>query len=364
MSEYIAEIAKRLAERVEAVCRHYLPAGRRERHQWRVGDVNNQPGRSLFVRLVGPTSGRAAAGRWRDAATGEHGDLIDLIRQACLLSTTAEALTEARRFLSLPTKMRRRRSSCGTDPFNRYDPMTSVKRLIAESRPIDGTLAQAYLRHRGINPCADLKALRFHPRCPYRNPDTGRFSCWPALLALVTDLNGNLTGLQRTYLSPKGDGKANLPTPRRSLGATRGHGVRFGVIDDVALIGEGVETVLSLKCVFPTMPMVAALSADNLGASAMPPTLRRLYVAIDRDPAGFAGTDSLHDRLRHAGVDVVRLLPAGEDFNADLVTMDQHAVRRRVTEQLLAADLERLQAGDGEFAIGARSQATFDECAR
>jgi len=43
------------------VCRAYLPAGRREGSYWIVGDLQNNPGRSLFVRLTGPTirTGRA-----------------------------------------------------------------------------------------------------------------------------------------------------------------------------------------------------------------------------------------------------------------------------------------------------------------
>jgi len=46
----------------EAVCRHYLSNGRREGRYWLVGDVRNTPGRSLFVRLKGPESGKGAAG--------------------------------------------------------------------------------------------------------------------------------------------------------------------------------------------------------------------------------------------------------------------------------------------------------------
>ena len=61
------------------MCRHYLPNGRREGRHWLVGDVENAPGRSLFVRLAGPEFGKGAAGKWTDAATGEHGDLLDLI---------------------------------------------------------------------------------------------------------------------------------------------------------------------------------------------------------------------------------------------------------------------------------------------
>ena len=66
MSSQAAELAQRLARDAEAVCRHYLSNGRREGRYWLVGDVNNTPGRSLFVRLKGPDSGKGAAGKWTE----------------------------------------------------------------------------------------------------------------------------------------------------------------------------------------------------------------------------------------------------------------------------------------------------------
>jgi hypothetical protein len=74
-----SNLARRLARDAEAVCRHYLSRGCRHGRYWVVGDVFNTPGRSLYVRLQGPDCGRGAAGKWSDAATGEHGDLLDLI---------------------------------------------------------------------------------------------------------------------------------------------------------------------------------------------------------------------------------------------------------------------------------------------
>lgn len=96
-----SDLARRLADNAEAVCRYYLSNGRREGRYWLVGDVHNTPGRSLYVRLHGPSAGKGAAERWVDAATGEHGDLLDLIRSACNLDGTGTALDEARRFLGL-----------------------------------------------------------------------------------------------------------------------------------------------------------------------------------------------------------------------------------------------------------------------
>ena len=80
MSQSIADLTEALACNAEAVCRQYLSNGIREGHYWMVGDVRNTPGRSLFVRLKGPISGKGAIGKWTDAATGEHGDLLDIIR--------------------------------------------------------------------------------------------------------------------------------------------------------------------------------------------------------------------------------------------------------------------------------------------
>src|SRR3546814_1970188 len=75
-----SELAVRLGRQAEAVCRHYLTSGHREGRYWLVGDVRNSPGRSMFVRLKGGETGKGAAGKWTDAATGEHGDLLDVIR--------------------------------------------------------------------------------------------------------------------------------------------------------------------------------------------------------------------------------------------------------------------------------------------
>ena len=102
MSSQAADLARCLARDAEAVCRHYLPNGRRRGRYWVVGDVANTAGRSLFVRLTGPDSGKGAAGKWTDAATGEHGDLLDLIALNRGLDRLRDALDEARAFLSLP----------------------------------------------------------------------------------------------------------------------------------------------------------------------------------------------------------------------------------------------------------------------
>ena len=72
MASQAADLARCLARDAEAVCHHYLSNGRRRGRYWVVCDVANTPGRSLFVRLTGPDSGKGAAGKWTDAATGQR----------------------------------------------------------------------------------------------------------------------------------------------------------------------------------------------------------------------------------------------------------------------------------------------------
>jgi hypothetical protein len=61
-----ADLARRLARDAEAVCRHYLSKGRRSGRYWLAGDVQNTPGRSLYVRLAGSDYGPGAAGKWTE----------------------------------------------------------------------------------------------------------------------------------------------------------------------------------------------------------------------------------------------------------------------------------------------------------
>jgi len=280
-----SELARRLARDAEAVCRHYLSKGRRQGRYWTVGDVRNTPGRSMFVRLSGPDSGPGAAGRWTDAASAEHGDLLDVIRESCGLGEFRQVAEEARRFLSLP----RAEPTAAPRPPAPQGSSEAARRLWAMAKPLAGTLAEAYLHARGITTVHHAGALRFHPRCYYRPHEHAPTETWPAMIAAVTDLSGAITGAHRTWLAPDGLGKAPIDTPRRAMGGLLGHAVRLGAGGDVFAAGEGIETMLSLRCALPAMPMAAALSASHLAALRFPPALRRLYIARDGRRGGRHG---------------------------------------------------------------------------
>ena len=109
--------------------------------------------------------------------------------------------------------------------------------------------------------------------------------------------------------------------------------------------GEGIETMLSLRSVLPSLPMVAALSADHLAALALPATLRRLYIARDNDRAGRQAAASLCARAREAGIETRLLRPLYDDVNADLRALGSDALRARLRAQLAPADAERFLSG-------------------
>lgn len=342
MSGILRELSLMLAANAEAVCRRYLTSGRRSGGYWVAGDVRNAPGRSLWVRLTGPVHGPGAAGRWADEATGEHGDLVDLIRSNQRLDSTGALIDEIRQFLALghPDDASSRASA-------REASFEHAARLWRRAHPVEGTPAECYLRARGITMPVPPSALRCLPECAYRPdlddpPDTRR--AWPALVAAVRDDDGELIGIQRTWLDPGGRGKAPVSSPRRSLGRLRGGGVRIGRPGPVIAIGEGIETVLSLREIMPNLPVIAALSATQLVGFAFTAGTRRVYAIRDNDPAGTRAVLTITARAETTGVDVRPIVPRLGDLNDDLRSFGRKALIASLLEQLDGADVSQLSA--------------------
>ena len=309
-----ASVAAALAERAEEVCRQYLPYGRRRGRYWVAGDLDGGRGRSLFVRLAPP----GAPGKFTDAATGQHGDLLDIIRHRICAPTLRAALDEARAFLARP-------AAPAGGSGDAYDATEAARRLWHRCRVIDGTRAEAYLHARGLARCR-FPALRYHPALLYR--DGGGVRRLPALVAAVTGSDEAVCGVLRTWLHPTRPAKANVNRPRKALGRVHGHAVRFGDPADGAslLVGEGIETVLSLVTASPAITAAAALSAGSLGAFAPPAGVTRLVIARDNDPEGERAALRLARRCARAGVAATVISPRGADFNEDLLAFGPAAL--------------------------------------
>jgi hypothetical protein len=197
---------------------------------------------------------------------------------------------------------------------------TQAKRLWLEAQPIAGTLAETYLRGRGIT--APLPAtLRFHPEC-WHGPTARRL---PAMVAAVQGAGS--PAVHRTWLSADGLGKADIDPPKAMLGAVTGGAVRLADGLGPLVVAEGIETALSLASGLLRTPATvwAALSTSGIRGLHLPPTASRLTIAPDGDAPGREAANALAERAHALGWQV-SLLPApdGRDWN-DILTMEGEA---------------------------------------
>jgi putative DNA primase/helicase len=184
-----------------------------------------------------------------------------------------------------------------------------ARRIWNESRVLRHTAAMAYLRRRAIPEVLwDTPALRFHPHMTSLDDRARR----PALVAAISDGEGELQGVQVTLLTAHGTAKAPVETPRRVIGKLMGGVVRLHEAHDELAIGEGVETMLSASDAL-RLPSWAALTADNLSRFIVPGSIRRIVIVADNDAAGTRAAEVLRERCPP---DVrVEIASVPQDFN-------------------------------------------------
>ncbi|ARY14402.1 DUF7146 domain-containing protein [Brucella melitensis] len=184
-----------------------------------------------------------------------------------------------------------------------------------EALPIHGTIAETYLRGRGIV-CPLTDTLRFHPDCWH--PSGNRF---PAMVALVE--GAHRFAVHRTYLRADGRGKAEIEPAKVMLGTVAGGAVRLSSGGDKLIVCEGIETGLSLLSglVRGSVSVWAALSTSGMKTLTLPGNPGLLTVATDGDTAGREAGEALAMRATAADWKV-SLLPApnGRDWN-DILMM-------------------------------------------
>ncbi|KZY52129.1 hypothetical protein A3734_19750 [Sulfitobacter sp. HI0054] len=338
----IADLSADLADRAESFCRQYFPEGRKQGNYWQVGDTSGAKGQSLAIRLK--AEGGRKAGSWQDFATGEYGDLIDLLRERLGSVTIKETLREARSFLGdapCPAVSHAARNVERPDAASGKR-IARARKLFAAGKPVLGTLAATYLQGRGITRLGP--ALRYHPQVFLRHredgPDPPRRA--PALLAKITDNRGQITGCARTYLDPSTGGLAVIESPKRVLGQLHGHAIRFwsGAGRTDLIVGEGLENTLSVGTALPEFDLAACLTATHLGLFIPPPCIQRIWIARDNDEVGHAASMRLRNQLESLGIACGDLVPDMGDFNDELRAFGRDALRRSLLEAMKAQGME------------------------
>lgn len=177
-----------------------------------------------------------------------------------------------------------------------------------------GSPAEAYLAFRGISPPIppDIRFLRL---------PCGNLGNLPCLVAAIRNVAGEVTGIQRIWLASDGRGKAEVATPKKSLGNVKGGAIRLGDLDGsgVVTVCEGPEDGLSLLEMLGG-PVWVAAGASFLPAMQFPPEVRSVVIGADNDPAGEAQAAEAARSFAARGLQVriIRPLDCYKDFNDEL----------------------------------------------
>jgi hypothetical protein len=177
-------------------------------------------------------------------------------------------------------------------------------------KPIAGTLAETYLRGRGVTIELPV-SLRYHGGM--KHTDTGLVL--PCLVAGVQAPDRSITGLHRTYLRADGGDKAQVAHPRKWLGTCRGGAVRLARDGRVLAVGEGLETCLSYMQLTGT-PTWCALSSSGLMVVQIPQSVVVVDIVVDLDSAGEQAAQVAAARFAREGRHVNLIRPnTGNDLN-------------------------------------------------
>jgi hypothetical protein len=311
-----------ITERLRDTAADWVPrlfsAGKKQAKDWRIANINGDaPGKSgsCVITLEGQH-----AGDWYDFdGTGQGGGPLSTLEKATGLQGRA-LFAHAAELVGWTSAAPQKQMPRAAKPDK--DPAREIAIILSGTQPITGTLAETYLRARGLTGALPGDLL-FHPDLANYDNNTG----YPAMIAIVRDMDGTQQALHRTYLKPDGSGKADVPKPKKMLGSVAGGAVRLAPIGANGVLGlaEGIETALAVMTARPDLPVWAALSASGLEKIRLPVEVKRIVILADHDAsgAGQRAAETLARRLVAEGRECAIAMPEaqGDDFN-DLLTRE------------------------------------------
>jgi hypothetical protein len=231
----------------------------------------------------------------------------------CSYARISDALALRKTHHANRREFQKRTATNGAHAERRF---AAAARLWQEAAPADGTVAERYLRTRGIRD-AIPETLRFHPNCPHPSRTT-----LPALVAAVADVGMKFRGIHRIFLRGDGLGKSAIEPSKASLGLMAGGMVPLTPFTTTLAIGEGIETTLSVMTAlfgdprFESYSFAAALSTSGLRTLQIPTVVRQLVILADRDEPGERAAQALALKALR-GCRQVRIArpTGGKDFN-------------------------------------------------
>ncbi|MBF0308106.1 MAG: toprim domain-containing protein [Magnetococcales bacterium] len=269
----ITDIKRALASSVQRVAEYLLPQGKREGHEWEVGSISGEPGKSLKVHLTG-----SKAGLWMDFQTGQKGDLIDLW-QAVKNETLTQSLADIRKWLGMkePELVNRPRQ---------YSRPKTPGTPVRQDTPVDDYLT----KQRKISPEAiDAYRVGFQDRNmvfpSYRNGE----------LIFVKRIGIDRTPEGKKVVSVEANCEPCLFGWQAISDNARSVTICEGEIDALTLYGKGFPAL--------SVPFGGGTGAKHAWVETEYPHLERfetIYLCFDQDETGQKAVVELVERLgRH-----------------------------------------------------------------
>lgn len=169
-------------------------------------------------------------------------------------------------------------------PRKEFDPdkRAAAKALWDAAKPIEGTLAETYLRARGIKRDLAGVDLRFHPAASVTAYTPHRGDKHPAMIGAIRKPDGSFIGAHVTYLAADGRAKANVSPARKVYGNQDGGAIYLAPVSERMVLGEGVESALSAGEITGRAP-IAAVCSGNMKKMTPIDGVDDWLVAYDRD---------------------------------------------------------------------------------
>jgi DNA primase len=237
---------------------------------------------------------------------GASGDVLDFVQRAhgVSLRQAAEMITGS----NLPSVHVHQLPAAEKD--HRGEEARAIWRA---AEPVKGTLAERYLRTRGLHLTIPA-SIRF---TRLRYGKSGPLH--PCLVAVVASVDNRLIGIQRTYLNADGTGKASVPKAKLSLGQVSGGAIRLGAAARSMFVCEGLEDGLTLMQELGRTVWVSA-GTSNLPGMQFPVGVDSVAIGGDADEPGRVAARKAADVYLSRGLQARTFFPIdGKDFNAELL---------------------------------------------
>ncbi len=188
-----------------------------------------------------------------------------------------------------------------------------ARALWDQSRDAHGTVAEVYLKSRGLELPEGSDVLRFNPSTPWKEDDGSLIytGCMISLLRnIVTD---EIQCVQRTRISPSG---AKLG--RKMTGPAGGAAIKVddhASVEQGVVVGEGLETVLTGR-LYGLRPAWALGSAASIAAFPLLPGIDGITILGEAGDANAKAVEACASRWHASGREVVLVEPTiGSDIN-------------------------------------------------